>query len=194
MKAVIRAFIAIELSQSIRLKLEETSRNLQSQLKDVPIRWVPVDNIHLTLKFLGDVSTSNLGLLQSMLDTCLDSVKPFELSVGQVGAFPNARRARVLWVGVSAPPELKVTQRGIESQMESLGYTREERPFSPHLTLGRVGKNARPNHLQAIAGALENSRTGALGTMQVQAVHLFKSDLLPGGAVYTRIHTSPLKP
>jgi 2'-5' RNA ligase len=194
MKAVIRAFIAIELSQAIRLKLDETSHWLQSQLTGVPIRWVAVNNIHLTLKFLGEVSTSNLDLLQSMLDACLKCVSPFEFSVGQVGAFPNPKRARVLWVGVSAPPELKAAQRGIEAQMESLGYPREGRPFSPHLTLGRVGKDAHPNHLQAIGRALESSQVSTLGSMQVQAVHLFKSDLQPGGAVYTRIHTSQLRP
>jgi 2'-5' RNA ligase len=194
MKSVIRAFIAIELSPEIRTKLEAISHLLKNNLKDVPVRWVQPGNIHLTLKFLGDVSVANLEVLKQALDTEVSTHAAFDISIGEVGAFPNARRARVIWIGVEAPTDLKNIQHGINVQMERLGYEREARRFSPHLTLGRIARNANSTHLRKIGAALESIKVGFLGAVRVQSVYLFKSDLQPAGAIYTCIHTSNLKP
>lgn len=131
MKSVIRAFISIDLSSEIQLKLEQVSAHLRESLKDIPIRWVQVENIHLTLKFLGDVSLSNLEVLQKMLCSEVAGHVPFEISVGKLGAFPNSRQPRVIWIGVEGPSGLKAIQYGIETQMERLGYTRGTVFFPP---------------------------------------------------------------
>lgn len=191
--SVIRAFIAIDLPIEIQQKLEQVSSQLKGRLGGVPIRWVPVGNIHLTLKFLGDVSLANLEVLQKILQAEAARYAPFEASVGDLGAFPSTRRPRVIWVRVDAPAELGQLQRGLEESIGRLGYTPEERGFSPHLTLGRVSRNAKNAEVLRISQVLEGTQVGILGTMQVMSLHLYRSDLQPSGAVYTCLYTANLK-
>jgi 2'-5' RNA ligase len=190
---VIRAFIAIELSPEIQDKLKEVIIQNKRQLDNFPIRWVPGDNIHLTLKFLGDVSIASLDLLTDTLKTECSHHPPFEISVGESGAYPRTNRPRVLWVGVKAPQELYILQKGIEAQMEKLGYARESRPFSPHLTLGRVKSYTSTSDLNKITMVIESNKVGFLGAKRVKDVILFKSDLKPSGAEYTKIFTASLQ-
>lgn len=191
--SVIRAFIAIDLSPEIHHRLEEVLENYKTQFINIPIRWVAVSNIHLTLKFLGEVSLSNLNLLTEIIQTEVSSHHQFEITVGGSGAYPNIRQPRVIWVGVEAPQELTTIQNGIESTTAKLGYAREERAFSPHLTLGRISRNATSQDLKAISLSLEKIRVGFLGAICVEKVHLYKSDLHPTGVVYTQIFSSTLQ-
>lgn len=191
--SVIRAFIAIDLTPEIQNKLDEVIVALKQHLKDAPVRWVPASNIHLTLKFLGDVSMGNLETLKSILAAQASASRPFEVSVGNLGAFPSATRPRVLWVGVNAPPELGALQYAIEKETTRLGYAREEREFSPHLTLGRVARNATAGDTRRIGHLLSTYKVGFLGATRVNAVHLYRSDLRPDGAVYTRIFSAALE-
>lgn len=190
--SVIRAFIAVDLSPEIQRQLDEVLKNYRAQLPNIPIRWVAASNIHLTLKFLGDVSLSNLNILTEMIQKEVSNHHQFEISVGGSGAFPNLRQPRVVWVGVEAPAELTAIQNGIETTTARLGYMREERAFSPHLTLGRVSRNATSQDVKAISKALETTRVGFLGATCVEKVHLYRSDLQPTGAVYTQIFSSSL--
>jgi 2'-5' RNA ligase len=193
--AVIRAFIAIELPAEVQQGLDQVMRQIRQHLQTLPgsaVRWVPAGNIHLTLKFLGDVSLANLDLLKEMLLTEVKAHPSFEFSVGGVGAFPNAKSPRVVWVGVQAPPELLTLQSAIESKMEKLGYSREERLFSPHLTLGRVSRNTNNPEYHQIGEALQAVKVGFLGLVCAQGVSLFKSDLRPTGSVYTCLLFAPL--
>jgi len=190
--SVIRAFIAIDLSADIQLRLDKVVHDYKIQLANIPIRWVPASNIHLTLKFLGDVSLSNLNILTDMIQTEISSHHQFDISVGGSGAYPNLRQPRIIWVGVEAPPELIAIQNGIESTTGRLGYTREERAFSPHLTLGRVSRNATAQDIKAISKAIEATKVGFLGATCVEKIYLYRSDLQPTGAVYTQIFSSSL--
>ena len=190
--SVIRAFIAIDLSPEIHQRLKEVLDNYREQLIKIPIRWVVVTNIHLTLKFLGDVSLSNLNLLTDMIQAEVSSHHQFEISVGGSGAFPNNHQPRVIWVGVEAPQELVAILNGIENATARLGYAREERAFSPHLTLGRVSRNATSHDVKAISQTLDQTRVGFLGATCIEKIHLYRSDLRPTGAVYTQIFSSAL--
>jgi len=190
--SVIRAFIAIDLTPEIQHRLDELIISFRLKLTNNPVRWVPATNIHLTLKFLGDVSLANLDLLKKMLRAEVANYKAFEISVGGAGAFPTLHRPRVIWVGVEAPPELGVVQAGVEGMAARLGYTPEERPFSPHLTLGRVSRNTTASDHRAISAVLEKEKVGFLGALCVRSVELYKSDLSPSGAVYTNIFSVPL--
>ncbi len=189
--SLLRAFIAIEIPHSILDAIQKETAGLQRAI-GAAVRWVPCSNLHLTLKFLGDISPANLDLLTQMLAAEAAAHKPFELQVGGLGSFPTPRRPRIIWIGLSAPAALESLQRGIEAASARLGYTEEDRPFSPHLTIGRVKQQASSTELQALRTALEQSRVGDLGTARVEAVHLFKSDLRPAGAVYTRLFSAPL--
>jgi len=189
---VIRAFIAIDLTPEIRSHLDKVAAQVKGRLDNVPVRWVPAGNIHLTLKFLGDVSLNNLEMLQRILAGEVGRHHRFEFSVGGIGAFPSSRRARVIWAGVEAPQELFAIQNGIETEMAHLGYAREEREFSAHLTLGRVSRNATPEDVRQIGDVLDKTKVGFLGAAMVQDVYLYKSDLHPDGSVYTRLFAAPL--
>jgi 2'-5' RNA ligase len=189
---VIRAFIAISLSPEIYRSLDQVMLHLQERLPDAPVRWVVVKNIHLTIKFLGEVSISNLELLTKILHAEASHHQPFEISVGDLGAYPSIKRPRVIWVGVEAPPELHALQRGIETETTRLGYVRENRGFSPHLTLGRVSRSANSLDIRRISDILGNCKVGYLGAARVQGVNLYRSDLQPSGAVYTEIFSAPL--
>lgn len=189
---VIRSFIAVELSLPVQQKLDQVARQLQQKMSELPVRWVTVKNIHLTLCFLGDVSTSHLPQVISELQAEASQHQPFELTVGQLGAFPNANRPRVVWVGIQSPPVLAALQSGLAARMERLGYTNEEREFTPHLTLGRVTRTASPVEVRQIGESVQQFEVGQLGVVTVEAVHLFKSDLTPTGAVYERLASPPL--
>jgi len=191
--SVIRAFIAIDLSPEIQHQLSDVLERFTTQLDTLPIRWVGVNNIHLTLKFLGDVSLSNLMLLTDMIKSEISSHNQFEISIGGAGAFPNNRQPRVIWVGVEGPQELLIIQNGIETAAARLGYVKEERAFSPHLTLGRISRNATSPDIKLISQILEKTRIGFLGATWVDQVHLYRSDLRPAGAVYTKIFSTPLQ-
>lgn len=191
-RSVVRAFIAIDLPEEVIKKLRLVSRELQRKVSDVPVRWVPPENIHLTLKFLGDVSVRNLDLLAKLLRVEAAERRPFEFSVGGLGAFPGTNNPRVIWVGVEAPDELRALQRGIETAAARLGYAEERRDFRPHLTLGRVSRNANSRQMGHLRDVLRHSEVGFLGVAQVQFVHLFKSELSPQGSVYTKLYTAPL--
>jgi 2'-5' RNA ligase len=189
---VIRAFIAIRLSPEIYNSLDQVAVHLQERLPKAPIRWVVVKNVHLTIKFLGEVSVSNLELLTKILHSEASHHPPFEISVGDLGAYPSIKRPRVIWAGVKAPPELHALQRGIEMETTRLGYARENREFSPHLTLGRVSRSANATDIRRISDVLGNCKVGYLGAARVRGVNLYRSDLKPSGAVYTEIFSAPL--
>jgi 2'-5' RNA ligase len=190
---MLRTFIAVEVPARIQSAIAHGTVSLKSALPKTLVRWVAPQNVHLTLKFLGDVSSTTLEHLAEILKVEAASQGTFSISVGGFGAFPNPRRPRVIWIGLEAPPALEALQRRVEAAAAQLGYTPEERPFSPHLTIGRVGQNVSAADLQRIRTVLEATKVGALGTFRVEAVHLFQSDLQPGGSVYTHLTALPLK-
>lgn len=189
---VVRAFVAIALPQDLLDRLGQVSAELQDRLAGLPMRWTTPGNLHLTLKFLGEVSEANLPIFEAILQTEGAQIPPFEIRIGGFGVFPNPSRPRVLWVGVEAPQALAVLQRRIEAEASRLGYPPEERPFSPHLTLGRVARAAQPGDVRRIGEALWMFEPGFLGAAQVEDVRLYRSDLRPGGPVYTCLYSFPL--
>ena len=190
--SLLRAFIAVEIPTGIHQAIEKQASPIRAALNASLVRWVPAENIHLTLKFLGDVSPANVELLEQMLSVEVSQHRAFEIGFGGLGAFPNPKRPRVIWIGIQAPAGLEALQHGIEAATATLGYPDEQRPFSPHLTIGRVKQNLSTSGMQQIRTALEGSKIGSLGTTRVSAVQFFKSDLKPNGAVYTRLFSAPL--
>jgi len=191
--SLLRAFIAVEIPLEIHQAIEKQTAPIRAALNKSLVRWVPTDNIHLTLKFLGDVSPANIEMLAQLLNVEVGQHQPFEMEFGRLGAFPNPKRPRVIWIGIQAPAGLEALQHGIEAATATLGYPPEKRPFSPHLTIGRVKQKVGSTGMQKIRSALEDTRVGSLGTARVTSVHLFKSDLKATGAVYTRLFSVPLK-
>ena len=192
MMSVFRAFIAVDLSTEVLERLAQVMDELRAEIGESAVRWTPVENMHLTLKFLGDVSMANVNRLKDIIHTTAASHHEFAFSVGGLGAFPSAQRARVLWVGVEGPQDLTGIQRMVDTGTARLGYASENRPFKPHLTLGRVSRNAGPKDMQKISQVFKEKKVGFLGVTQVKEIHLFRSDLHTDGAVYSRIYTTSL--
>jgi len=190
--SMLRAFIAIELPGDLQIEITQLIGRLKYKAGKSSVRWVSVENIHLTLKFMGDISFSAVATIQDLLNIEVALHQTFTLEIGRVGAFPNQKRPRVIWLGVDLPIELASLQRGIESALTKLGYPPEERPFSPHLTLGRVRENASTSELAALTSTLKDVKIGYLGKVSVDKIHLFRSDLKPGGSVYTRLSSAQL--
>jgi 2'-5' RNA ligase len=155
------------------------------------VRWTQVHNIHVTLKFLGDVSEANLTVLYEILKREAEKQMVFEIQAGGLGAFPSLTRPRVIWVGVQAPPDLAAVQQAIDVETARLGYASEERDFSPHLTLGRIARSASSEEVRQIGATLGSMKVGDLGSSRIQSVHFYRSDLNPQGAVYTKLFSAP---
>ncbi len=189
---LLRAFLAAEIPCNLQDSIQTATAGLRQLLGGDLVRWVPVRNVHLTLKFLGDVSPSSLDLIEHMLQIEAGRYQPFEARVEGFGCYPNPRRPRILWVGLLAPPSLASLQRDLDAASARLGYPSEDRDFSPHLTIGRVRQSASASEIQKIRNEVERVQVGNLGTTRVEAIHLFKSDLLPTGSVYTKLFTAPL--
>ena len=191
--SVIRSFIAVDIPVEIHKCLDHIIGLLKEGMGDVPVRWVEPQNIHLTLKFLGDVSLNNIPVLTEMLEAEAAIQKPIDISIGGIGAYPKVRSQRVIWVGVEAPQELISLERGINAHTTRIGYTPDQRPFSPHLTLGRVSRNATPQDVRIIGDTLASQKIGFLGIARIMSVHLYRSDLKPHGAIYTRLFSAIFK-
>jgi len=190
---VVRSFIALEIPQPIQQRLGELIARLHARLPSSGgVRWVLVNNIHLTLVFLGDVSITSLSQLSRELRVECARHGPIEFSVGDLGAFPSLSRPRVIWTGIQGPPQLLALQAGIQQRLERLGYRSEEREFSPHLTLGRVHKSIAPAEVRQVGQAVQAEKVGFLGTVLASEVLLMRSDLHPGGPVYTIMDQAPL--
>lgn len=190
--SLIRAFIAVEIPHEIQQNIEKATTHLRKEIGGL-VRWVPPENMHLTLKFLGDVSPSNVEFLIQMLRSEADNVSGFTMHTTGLGSFPSLKRPRVIFIGIQAPAGLDALQRGVESASRRLGYESEERPFSPHLTLGRIRQNITASDQQKIRRVIEGTQVDVLGTARVDSLHLYKSELKPTGSVYTRLYSAPLR-
>jgi RNA 2',3'-cyclic 3'-phosphodiesterase len=189
----IRAFIAIELPAAILGEVEKVEARLKPQVPLDTVRWVKADSIHLTLKFLGQVPSDQLGLITSALRTAAASHAPFTLEVSEAGCFPNTHRPRVVWVGVKDDGHrLHSLQRAVENSISPLGYPTEVRDFTPHLTLGRLARDVRQIDQKKIGDAVQAAAVGSLGRWEVKQVALIRSDLKPTGAEYTVLVRAPL--
>jgi 2'-5' RNA ligase len=180
----IRAFIALEMPEPIRRSLSEISSRLKSQLSAVPLGWVPIQNMHLTLKFLGNVKNDQLENIKGLLGSLIEKYSSFQISLNGLGTFPNAKRARVLWVGVEAPGTLKEIVADFESGFAELGFEPEGRPFAAHLTLARVRGHANQRDLLRIGDVLRSAPMPQPVSAVADKVVLFQSELRPVGSVY----------
>ena len=185
-KELVRAFIAIQLPDSIR---ERLVREVQAPLKQLPdrITFVKEENIHLTLRFLGEIPEDKLDELIRTVDKTEFGISPFELTIKGTGFFGSRRSPRVIWVGMETKDELKILSTKIEQLVRSLGLPKRDHPFSPHLTLGRV-RHTRNG--ERIANVLE--KVDFLDRFTVDGFAVFRSQLTREGAIHTALFTKKL--
>ncbi|MFQ6114286.1 MAG: RNA 2',3'-cyclic phosphodiesterase [bacterium] len=185
----IRTFIAIEIPDSIHQKIAKVQDELKSKQEKARISWTKPGNIHLTLRFLGDVEESRINSVVEAIEKAVQPFSSFDFLVRNFGAFPNFRRPRVLWIGIENPPsELTQMAQNIEDELSTIGFTSEKRKFSAHLTIGRVKSSLSQSFVQLL-----QARDFEGGQVRVKEVVVMKSDLRPTGAVYTPLKKIKLK-
>jgi 2'-5' RNA ligase len=184
----VRCFVAIELDDALRRPLV---RLLEERLPgNRNVRWVTPAQLHLTLKFIGEIENADLPGIQAALETAGASIKPFSIRLTEYGVFPNPARARVLWVGVRDSDSLSTRLAEIiDAELAKIGIPAETRPFTPHITLGRTKSPAGARVLSDVSRRLAkpDSEPG-----QVDHFTLFESTLSRGGAVYRAVHSVAL--
>jgi 2'-5' RNA ligase len=182
-----RSFIALELPEDVKARISGLIEALRPFTRSV--RWVRAENIHLTLKFLGEVPENSVDEIGQSIVRAAGVHAPFKVVAAGTGAFPGPRRPRVIWAGLDGGQELLSLHSDIERVVETLGFIPESREFRAHLTIGRV-KN--PKGLSELMKELKEHEDDAFGEFEAQKITLFKSDLLPSGARYTPLVRAPL--
>ena len=180
-----RTFIAIDLPEPLHLALAEAQRAFRSACPEA--RWTRPEGIHLTLKFLGEISDAQLRQAVEALHA-IGPISAFPVELKGFGFFPQARRPRVFWAGIEAPPALAELAERVERAMEKVGFLREERPFTPHLTLARFNV---PRPQPALEAALASREAASLGRFEASEFFLFESKLSPNGAQYRKVSRFP---
>ena len=180
----IRSFIAVNLPSELLNRIGRFQDDLREVVPGAAVRWTRADQIHLTLRFLGNVPEAALPELSDALRRACQTAEPFHLRALGAGCFPDLRRPKIVWVGLTGSNDaLAQLQGGIARATEQWGE-REDREFHPHLTLGRM-KQPDPRAARAIAQALEQAGNVALGEWQVEGVDLMRSDLSSTGPRYS---------
>jgi 2'-5' RNA ligase len=183
-----RLFFAIELPDDVQDLLDEATTSLRAEAPE--LAWLDREKRHLTLKFLGDVADDALPLLAEAADRSTAAHTPLEMSVREIGAFPNFRRARVVWIGVEQERRLELLHHDLELACESAGFEVEGRPFRPHITLARVRNPLPVDRMKSFARLARSVRVRAM--VPVERITLFESILAPSGARYRCVHSATL--
>jgi 2'-5' RNA ligase len=189
----VRAFIAIELPDELKLALIR----LQDQLKSgrqTSVKWVDPYSIHLTLKFLGNINTDMVGRITTAMEEAVRGIRPFRLEARGLGAFPSLKRVQVIWVGVSGEVDrLSQLQQRLEPCLAPLGFAPESRKFTPHLTLARLRDRVTPDERQSLGHLIASTSFDTAYAIDAGSIHLMRSQLTREGAVYSRINSVKLK-
>jgi 2'-5' RNA ligase len=185
----IRSFIAIELPQEMKVQLARV-RGMPRPQEYPSVKWVEAESIHLTLKFLGNIPSGRIPEIEAAVREAARGVPAFHLEIGGLGVFPSTQRPRVAWVAVGGEVEkLAGLQEGIDSALLPLGFPRESRPFTPHLTLARVRERASPQERRSFGELVMSTKFEARLPLEVSAISLMRSRLTAAGAIYGRIFT-----
>ena len=174
-----RTFVALEINENIKELLAGVQGKIGAEVGG--IKWVKPVNMHLTLKFLGPTREDKIEAISDVLENTVAGLTRFNVSVSGLGAFPSSNNPKVVWAGLKADEVLYRLQKDIDRSLESLGFAREKRLFSPHLTIGRVRDNRAKKKLSV---AFEQIRTEP-GSFEAENITFNKSDLMPEGPVYT---------
>jgi 2'-5' RNA ligase len=185
-----RVFCAVELPGAVRARLEDHVHRLRKEVPDAGASWSRVENIHLTLKFFGNVEVKRIARISEAAVRAVKQVSRFQIRVGETGVFPRPSRPQVLWIGVSDPSgQLTALQEKLEDECAAKGFPKEDRAYSPHLTIARL---RRPESARQIAEAHLKMQFEPI-EIELKEIVLFRSELSPKGSTYTVISTADLR-
>jgi len=182
-----RAFIAIKIPQPILAGIDRLQRHLEHQPGAQAVRWVRLEHIHLTLEFLGNVDATRQAELIAAVDAACAGFAPFLLRAEGLGCFPALLKPNVLWIGIAGALEpLMKLQAAIHAHASGFGDNNETRAFHPHLTIGRIKRDAF-RQARRVGEMVKDNPSGSLGEWTARAVSVMRSELTPKGPVYTEL-------
>ena len=185
-----RVFCAVELPAEVRARLEDHVRRLREKVPDAAASWSRVENIHLTLKFFGNVEVKRIEKISAAAERAVKEFSTFQIGVGGTGVFPRASRPQVLWIGVEDPSgQLTALQKKFENECAAEGFPKEDRAYKPHLTIARLRK---PEGARKLADAHLAMQFDSSPVNVKELVH-FRSELSPKGSKYSVISTADLR-
>ena len=184
----VRLFVAMDLTDAIRSAIEQFCEKLRCACPSA--KWVRVEGMHVTLKFVGWIADGRLDAVRATLEG-IHSPSPVRMSFHGTGFFPSEKRPRVLWIGISTSPNLADLAREMEEKFVALGVEKETREFRPHLTLARFES---PKGFEHLREAIAKSGDLDFGSLRTHKFHLYQSELLHGGAKYTRLASFEFTP
>lgn len=174
----VRAFLAIDLDDDLKPKINKVIKEFKGI--DTKIKYVELTNLHLTLKFFGDIDTNGLQLLKDTIANVVSDFKPFNIKIKGCGAFPNNNHIKVIWVGINDDAVIKDLHAKLDAEFVKLGFDKDKK-FSTHLTIGRM-KSAK--NKAKVKSIIEEHSEVEIGDMEVSAISLKKSTLTPSGPIY----------
>lgn len=178
-----RMFVAVNLTSVAKREIERLSKQLAATR--LPVRWVPRENYHLTVRWLGEQPEAARPRIVDVLADSAARAAPFDIRFGSVGAFPSPRRPRVIWIAIDAGPALRVLRDELERSLAAVGFARDGRSFRPHVTLGRAASDASPASFRSFATSTPELTID--GAVTIRSLDLMRSRLLPDGAQYERL-------
>jgi 2'-5' RNA ligase len=184
----IRAFLAIDIPPEILNDITHIQSRLRIALQGM-IRWVRPEGIHLTLKFFGDISESDITRISQVIGAHVNGIRPFALDVKTLGVFPDMNRPRILWLGISGDVDPLIRfQKSMDQKLHGCGFTKKERPFRPHLTIARIKES---KGLIDLVKIIEKNDNYKAGHFDAGGLNLYRSQLTPRGAIYTKLADFP---
>ena len=172
-----RTFIALNLPPEERVRLHAALEPLRG--KGLPVRWMDPESLHLTVKFLGDTEGDGVAAIDAVMRKAASRRSAITLRIAGLGGFPSLRRANIVWIGVAPDAELSALQRELEPALSRLGYPREQRPFRPHITIGRTRSGGQPSDIERLSTLVDHE-----ATVVVESVDLMRSQPGPAGSRY----------
>ena len=187
-----RIFIAIDFPADIIQKIDNIISFLKTLTPAKAIKWVSADNLHLTLKFIGDYPEQNLEQLIDIMDHELKPFPVFDITIQGMGMYPNEKNPRVIWLGISHDETLLKIHKQVDNTLQKVGVKPDRRDFDAHLTIARARRRTGKAIVQEVGNILSTNKLDTLGQVTVDEILLIKSELTPQGPIYTQLHRVPL--
>lgn len=184
-----RTFIAVDFPPNTLEKIADITGFFKTLTPEKTLKWVETENLHLTIKFLGEIDEQTAAQVKRTLSVALKDQHSFEIEISGLGMYPNKNKPRVIWLGITGAGPLADIYKVTNHELAKLEIQPEQRPFSPHLTIARIRRNTDHKAAQQIGEILSKYQVDPLGTITITQVHLYQSDLTPSGPIYTRLHS-----
>jgi 2'-5' RNA ligase len=188
----LRTFIAVDFPIEIKEKIIEITAYFQSKLPPAQIKWVEPDHMHLTLKFMGETPHDKLVQIKQSIHQVISIFPSFEIEIKALGMYPNNQRPRVIWLGINAENHLILLHNQLDQALKGEGIKSDRRPFSPHLTIGRVRRNADQESIIQIGRILSQFKIASFGSIKIDEILYYQSVLTPQGPIYTILQSTSL--